>query len=319
MVGLDARVQVFGRLMRAASRTGVPQGWLAALGGNPLRRGPVTDGLLGPTRPLTVTDGTVAGQVGPLAARTYRPADATGPLPLVLAFHGGGWVLGSLDAMDRLCRTVAAGVGAVVVSVDYRLAPAHPWPAAAEDCLAATADVAARAEELGGDATRLAVLGDSAGGNLAAVVSLMARDRGGPPIAVQALLYPATDLTMSSPSMQENADAPVLTRATMLDFAARYLAGADPVEPYASPLLTPDHTGLPPALVQVAEHDPLRDDGVRYAAVLRAAGVPVRLTEYVGMPHGYLDHPWLCRSAPQAAAELVGELRTALGARAAPS
>ena len=318
MVRLDTRVQLFGRLLRLASVTRMSEERLAAAGGGGVGHNPATDLLFGAVaRGVTVTDGTAAGQVGPLPVRIYRPAGAAGPLPLVVAFHGGGWVLGSLDQSDWLCSTVAAQAGAVVVSVDYRLAPAHRWPAAAEDCHAATADLAARAAELGADADRLAVMGDSAGGNLAAVVSLMARDRGGPAIAFQGLLYPATDLTMASPSIAENADAPILTRADMLAFRAHYLGGADPVEPYASPLLAADHSGLPPALVQVAEHDPLRDDGRRYAEVLRAAGVPVRLTEYVGMPHGYLSFPTLCRSAPQAVAELATELRTALAGRPA--
>jgi acetyl esterase len=237
----------------------------------------------------------------------------------VVNFHGGGWVLGSLDMADWLCSNVAAQVGAVVVSVDYRLAPGHPWPAGAEDCYAALVDVVARAAEFGADPERLAVMGDSAGGNLSAVVALMARDRSGPSIAFQGLLYPATDLTMASPSIEENAHAPVLTKADMLAFRAHYLGEQDLQQPYASPLFAPDLSGLPPALVQVAEHDPLRDDGLRYAAALRAAGVPVRTTTYVGMPHGYLSFPKLCRSAPQALAELCGELSGALVREAAPA
>ena len=195
-----------------------------------------------------------------------------------------------------------------MVSVDYRLAPAHRWPAAAEDCYAALCDVVTRASEFGADPDRVAVMGDSAGGNLSAVVALMARDRNGPRIAFQGLVYPATDLTLSSPSIDENADAPVLTRADVEAFRDLYLGGQDPREPYVSPLLAADHSGLPPALVQVAELDPIRDDGLRYAAALRAAGVPVRTTTYVGMPHGYLSFPGFCRSAPQAMAELCAEL-----------
>jgi acetyl esterase/lipase len=159
-------------------------------------------------------------------------------------------------------------------------------------------------------------MGDSAGGNLAAVVALMARDRNGPRIAVQGLVYPATDLTLSSPSIDENADAPVLTKADCVAFRDHYLGGQDPRDPYVSPLFATDHSGLPPALVQVAELDPIRDDGLRYAAALRAAGVPVRTTTYVGMPHGYLSFPGFCRSAPQAMAELCAELALHLRAEA---
>jgi acetyl esterase len=207
-------------------------------------------------------------------------------------------------------------VGAVVVSVDYRLAPTHRWPAGPEDCYAALCDVVARAAEFGADPDRVAVMGDSAGGNLSAVVALMARDRTGPRIAFQGLVYPATDLSLSSPSIDENADAPVLTKADVIAFRDHYLGGQDPRDPYVSPLFAADHSGLPPALVQVAELDPIRDDGLRYAAALRAAGVPVRTTTYVGMPHGYLSFPGFCRSAPQAMAELCAELALHLRAEA---
>jgi acetyl esterase len=234
-------------------------------------------------------------------------------LPLVVNFHGGGWTIGSLDMADWLCSNVAVALPAVVVSVDYRLAPQHRWPIAAEDCYVALVDVAGRAGELGADPDRLAVMGDSAGGNLAAVVSLMSRDRSGPAIGFQGLLYPATDLTLGSPSIEANAHAPILTRDDVLAFRNHYLGGQDPQQPYASPLFAADHRGLPRALVQVAEHDPIRDDGLRYADALRAAGVPVRTTEYVGMPHGYLSFPRLCRAAAQALAELCSEMRGALG------
>jgi acetyl esterase len=249
--------------------------------------------------------------------RVYRPRrPAAGPLPLLVNIHGGGWTLGSLDQADWLCSNVATNVGTLVVSLDYRLAPTHRWPAAPEDCYTALVDIAARGAEFGADPERLAVMGDSAGGNLAAVVALMARDRSGPAIALQALLYPATDLTLASPSLRENAAAPVLAGRDAVVYRDHYLGGQDPRQPYASPLLAPDHTGLPAALVQVAEHDPIRDDGLRYAAALREADVPVRATTYVGMPHGYLSFPRLCRSAPQALAELCAELRSALAPRA---
>ncbi|SDY40070.1 acetyl esterase [Modestobacter sp. DSM 44400] len=276
---------------------------------------PLTDLVFGSVAGgVELADETVAGAEGPLPVRVYRPHGAgAGPLPLVVNFHGGGWTIGSLDSADWLCSNVAVALPAVVVSVDYRLAPEHRWPVAAEDCYAALVDLAGRAGELGADPSRLAVMGDSAGGNLAAVVSLMSRDRSGPVIGFQALLYPATDLGLGSPSIEENAHAPILTRDDVVAFRDHYLGGQDPHQPYASPLHAPDHRGLPPALVQVAEHDPIRDDGLRYADTLRAAGVPVRTTQYVGMPHGYLSFPRLCRSAPQALAELCHEMGAALG------
>ncbi|MCW2508868.1 MAG: putative lipase [Modestobacter sp.] len=314
MTDLDLRVRVFGRLARLSSIATMDDARVQKAQTQQLGHNPVTDLVFGAVaRGTRLTDGSAAGQTGPLPIRVYRrERPAAGPRPLVVNFHGGGWVLGGLDMADWLCSSVAAGLDAVVVSVDYRLAPGHRFPAAAEDCYAALVDVVARAAELGADPGRVAVMGDSAGGNLAAVVSLMARDRSGPAIAHQGLLYPATDLTMASASIEENASAPVLTKADMLAFRAHYLGDADPRQPYASPLFADDLSGLPPALVQVAEHDPLRDDGLRYATALRAAGVPVRVTEYTGMPHGYLSFPRLCRSAPQALAELVTEQRTAL-------
>ncbi|RBY83742.1 alpha/beta hydrolase [Geodermatophilus sp. TF02-6] len=309
MARTDLRVRLFGRLLARTSVATMDDARLRRAQQRRIGHNPLTDLLFGAVAPgVRLTDGTAAGEVGPVPVRVYRPDRAGGgPLPLVLGFHGGGWTLGSLDSGDWLCSSVAATVGAVVVSVDYRLAPGHRWPAAAEDCYAALVDVVGRAAELGADPERVAVVGDSAGGNLAAVVCLMARDRSGPRIAHQGLVHPAVDLTMSSPSIEENASAPILTRADCLAFRDHYLGGQDPRQPYASPLFAGDLSGLPPALVQVAEHDPIRDDGLRYAAALREAGVPVRLTEYVGMPHGYLSFPRLCRAAPQALAELCAE------------
>jgi len=312
---LDLRVRLAGRVFGRFSVARMDDAQLARAKQQRLGHNPVTDLLLGAVaRGVELSDETAAGAEGSLPVRVYRPRGAgTDPLPLVVDFHGGGWTVGSLDAADWLCSNVAVALPAVVVSVDYRLAPDHRWPAAAEDCYAALVDLVDRAAALGADPTRVAVMGDSAGGNLAAVVSLMSRDRSGPAIRFQGLLYPATDLTLGSPSIAQNAHAPILTQDDVVAFRDHYLGGQDPRAPYASPLHAADHSGLPPALVQVAEHDPIRDDGVRYADALRAAGVPVRLTEYVGMPHGYLSFPRLCRSAPQALAELVTETRAALG------
>jgi acetyl esterase/lipase len=277
---------------------------------------PVTDFVLGAVVPgVTITDRSFDGPGGSVPVRIYTPA-RPGPAlrPLVLNFHGGGWVLGNLDQSDSICSQVSSNVDAIVVSVDYRLAPNDPFPAAPEDCYAALEWVAAEAPEMGSDGHRIAVMGDSAGGNLAAVVCLLAKERSGPPILHQTLIYPATDLTLHSESLETNADKPVLSRDDVQAFRTLYLGdlpGAE-LDHRASPLLASDHSSLPPALIQVAEHDPIRDDGIRYANELRDAGVPVRLTEYVGMPHGYLSFPWFCRSAPQALAEIFAEQVAAL-------
>lgn len=266
----------------------------------------------------SVRDRTLSGPAGDLPVRVYRPARApdSGPRPLILYVHGGGFVFGDLRMGDWMCSSVAMTVGAVVVSVDYRLAPAHPFPAAVEDSYAALTWAAENAAELGvapADETtglRIGVMGESAGGNLAAVLCLLARDRGGPAISHQTLLYPATDMTRTATTAARSL---IISGPDMLAFRRLYLGAAEPANPLASPLLAQDHSGLPPALIQVAEHDPLRDDGVRYAAALRSAGVPVRFTEYVGMPHGYLNFPGVCRSARQAMAEICTEQAAALG------
>lgn len=315
MARMDLRVRLVGHALSRYSIARLDDAQVTRVQQLQPGRNRLTDLVFGPVAPgAELADETAAGAEAPISVRIYRPHRiGTGPLPLVVNSHGGGWTIGSLDWADWMCSHVAVQVPAVVVSVDYRLAPQHRWPAAAEDCYAALVDVAGRAAELGADAHRLAVMGDSAGGNLAAVVSLMSRDRSGPAIGFQGLLYPATDLTLASPSIEANAHAPILSRDDVVAFRNHYLGGQDPRQPYASPLLAPDHRGLPPALVQVAEHDPIRDDGLRYAERLRAAGVPVRTTEYIGMPHGYLSFPRLCRAAPQALAELVSEMRSSLG------
>lgn len=314
MAKLDLRVRLIGQALRRVSVSGKSEEQILADQERSIGHNPVLDWLLGGLAAgVDVSNDTAAGAEGRIPVRIYRPHGAAGTLPLVLLIHGGGWTSGNLDTYDWLGSSIAKGGGAVVVSLDYRLAPAHRWPAAAEDCYAALVDVAARAPQWRADSGRLAVVGDSAGGNLAAVLTLMARDRSGPGISWQGLIYPATDLTLGSASLEENADAPVLTKSDVLAFRSHYVPDdGDCSDPYASPLLAPDHSGLPPALIQVAEHDPIRDDGLRYAEALRAAGVPVRVTTYVGMPHGYLAFPKLCRSAPQALAKLCTELRAQL-------
>ncbi len=249
--------------------------------------------------------------------RIYRSDRQPDGGPVIVHFHGGGWTLGALDQSDWLCSEVCLGVGAVVVSVDYRLAPTHRFPTAVLDSLAAVTWVAAHADELAVDAGRLAVMGDSAGGNIAAVVTQTMRDRGGPGITHQALMYPATDLRTPEdfdPSNPARSDWPILSSASMVGFRNHYLGpDGDANDPMASPILAADLSGLPPALIQVAEYDPLRDDGIRYARALQSAGTPVRLTEYVGMPHGYFSFPKVVRgSTIQALAELCAEQRYAL-------
>lgn len=307
---MDLRVRALGwALRRAASVAGMSEADILRAQGRSAGHNPVSDRIFGAVAPgVELTDRTFRGPEGHLPLRVYRPwtTGADGPRPLIVNFHGGGFVFGSLDQADWMCSTVAATVGAIVVSVDYRLAPSHPFPAAVDD---AYATLEWAVGEFGG--VRVGVMGESAGGNLAAVVSLLARDRSGPAVHHQALLYPAVDLSRTPSG---SPDTPILSPAEMHAFRTHYLGDADPTDPRMSPLLAQDHSGLPPALVQVAEHDPLRADGIRYAAALRAAGTPVRFTEYVGMPHGYLNFPGVCRAAPQAMAELCAEQTAALSA-----
>ncbi|HEX2375290.1 MAG TPA: alpha/beta hydrolase, partial [Actinomycetota bacterium] len=269
-------------------------------------------GLNGRAAPVAaVADRMVPGPAGELPVRVYTP-EASGPLPIVVWFHGGGWVVGTLDTYDPLCRALAAAVPAVVVSVGYRLAPEHPWPAAVEDAHAATLWASRNAAELGGAQHRLAVAGDSAGGNLAAVVALGARDRGGPAIAFQLLVYPALDAAGGTASWREQAEGFHLTAAGMRWYWDRYLGGADGAAPDASPLRAAFLGGLPPALVLTAEHDVLRDEGEAYAARLREAGVAATATRYAGTVHGFFRWRAVTGAADSALQEAAGALRSAL-------
>ncbi len=239
---------------------------------------------VGRVRDLSIPGGDVGTE---LPVRVYEP-DADGPAPVVVYFHGGGWVVGNLDTHDATCRTLAAESGSVVVSVDYRLAPEHPFPAPVEDCYAALEWVAENAAVVGGDPGRLAVAGDSAGGNLAAAVALLARDRDGPSLAHQVLVYPVTDFDLTTDSYEENAEGYFLTREDMAWFWDHYLERpVDRSNPYAAPLQARDLSNLPPATVVTAGFDPLRDEGVAYADRLDEAGTSVSHHHYEGVIHGF--------------------------------
>jgi acetyl esterase/lipase len=256
-------------------------------------------------------DDVAATRTGQVRVRCYESRAHSRPGPLVLFFHGGGWVQGSIRGYDAVCAQVASRVAALVVSVEYRLAPEHPFPAAMEDCYDAACWAVSRAEVLGVDPSRVAVMGDSAGGNLAAVVALMARDLGGPQLAAQVLVYPGLDGTLSSPSVDRLAHSPILTRQKIADFLDRYHPDPDRSDPNLSPLLAPDLSRLPPTLIQTADHDPLLDDGSRYAERLLAAGVPVTYTEYRDVPHGFLSFPGLAASGDRPMAQIVAHLSSA--------
>ena len=236
-----------------------------------------------------VAEREIAGPGGPLKLRIYTPS-GVGPFPLMVFFHGSGFVLCSLETHDGMCRNLAAGIGCVVVSVDSRLAPEHKFPAGPDDCLAATRWAAEHAAELDADAGRIMLAGDSAGGNMAAVVALRVRDEGGSKLCGQMLLYPVTDYhTPGTPSYVENAEGYGLTRKTMEWFWNHYLNDASEAEsPYASPLRAKDLSGLPPTYALSAEFDPLRDEAELYGARLEEAGVPVEITRRPGMNHGFL-------------------------------
>jgi acetyl esterase/lipase len=255
------------------------------------------------------------GPAGVIPLRLYRPqgiADTTA-LPVFVFFHGGGWVIGDLDTHDVLCRQLTAGAGVSVVSVDYRLAPEHKFPAAADDAWAATRWIASHAGQLGIDPTRVAVGGDSAGGNLAAVVALLARDAGGPAIALQVLQYPVTDLSAETRSYAQFADGYMLTRTGMRWFKAHYLAKADDARDWhASPLLAPDLAGVAPALIITAGYDPLRDEGAAYAERLREAGVLVDYACFGGMLHGFTPMGKLIDTGNRAVSLIAAALRQAL-------
>ena len=295
---------------------------LAALGGPSLAEVPVEVGremyrAMQVEAPEVEVDAVTDITADGVPARVYRP-HGDGPYPVVMMFHGGGWVIGDLDTADCQSREVCRGTGALVVSVDYRLAPEHRFPSAAEDCYSATVWAAEHAAAYDGDASSLAVAGDSAGGNLAAVVAQMARDRRGPEIAFQLLVYPVTDgVNFDRPSYRDNAEGYLLTAAAMHWFWDRYAPTRDDRRhPYASPLLADDLSRLPPALVMTAEYDPLRDEGEDYARALAKAGVDARFVRYDGFIHGFFAHTRMIDATREAMSDACAALRVAFDARA---
>lgn len=254
----------------------------------------------------------IDGPGGPLQIRIYLPL-GNRPLPVCLYFHGGGWVLNSIDTHDDLARRLAHAGSCALISVDYRLAPEHKYPAAVEDAWCALEWTVRHGGDYGLDVSRIAVCGDSAGGNLAAALCLLTRDRGGPPIQFQVLAYPITDCDFDRFSYHDNAEGYFLTRSQMQWFWEQYVASpAQMREPYASPLLADSLAGLPPAIVLTAEYDPLRDEGEAYATALAAAGGRATLVRYPGMIHGFLKRVETFDDARSAIALIGQELRAGL-------
>jgi acetyl esterase len=259
-----------------------------------------------------VEDRDIPGPPGRIPTRLYRP-EGSGPLPLLVYFHGGGWVLGGLASHDVVCRSLANASGCAVLAIDYRLAPEHTFPAAVDDCYAAASWAVANAKSLGADPARVAVGGDSAGGNLAAVMALLARDRHGPRLLLQVLIYPVTNHDFGTVSYRENATGFVLGTEDMRWFWRHYLTREEQGrEPLASPLLAKSLADLPTALVVTAGCDPLRDEGEAYAVRLRDAGVAVTLTQYAGMFHGFLRMTRILDQSRVLLDEVAGALRKAL-------
>ena len=254
--------------------------------------------------------------VGPdIPVRIYTPR-GNGPFPVLSWFHGGGWVVGDLDTADGTARHLAVESGCVVVSVDYRLAPEAKFPAAADDCYSATQWIAQNAAGINVDPTRIAVGGDSAGGNLAAAVSLMARDRGGPIIVFQLLVYPVTAWDFGTDSYRENSNGYPLTTDAMKWYWNHYLTSeADAANPYAAPMVAKDLTGLPPALTITAEFDPLRDEGEAYGQRLQAAGVTNTNSRYDGMIHGFFGMSAIMDQGKHAISEASTALKQAFAAK----
>ena len=261
----------------------------------------------------------IPGPDGDVPVRIYTPEGA-GPFPILVWYHGGGWVIGDLDSADPTARHLCKGAECVVVSVDYRLAPETKFPGPAEDCYAATLWAANNASSIGGDASRLAVGGDSAGGNLAAGISLMAADRGGPDIVHQLLVYPVTERNYQTASYQDNAEGFLLARDAMRFYWDAYLANdADASNPYAAPIQAANLSGQPSALVITAEYDPLRDEGEAYGRRLQESGVDTTISRYDGMIHGFFGMVGIMDKSGQVMEEANAALRGAFADASVPA
>jgi acetyl esterase len=306
-MGLDPQAQAYLEELR---ELGVPP--LGALPVEETRRAgeEASEALFGPVPDVGWEDRSLPGPAGAIPVRVYRPDDE--PRPVLVYFHGGGWVLGNVRTHHGVCATLARLAECLVCSVDYRLAPEHRFTAAVEDAWAATTWVAGHAAELGGQPGALALGGDSAGGTLAAVCALRARDQG-LPVALQLLVYPVTDGDLETSTYREFADGYFLTADGMRWFWDHYCPDGNRFHPDASPLRAPDVGGAAPACVMTAEFDPLRDEGEAYARRLREAGVQVTLTRYDGMIHGFLRMPSVLHRANEALADAAAALRDAFG------
>ncbi len=258
-----------------------------------------------------IQDTEIPGPAGKIPIRIYTP-DHARPMPVIVFYHGGGWIAGSFNTHENICRKLAKGTNAIVIAVAYRLAPEHPFPAGVDDAYAALQWVSENAESFGGDAARIAVAGDSAGGNLAAVVTQMARNNNGPAIAAQALIYPATNFTdFNTKSYKENGTGFMLLKENMEMYRSMYLPHKeDWYDPKASPLLAQDFTGLPPAIIITAEFDLLRDEGEAYAAKLKEAGVQTVEIQYKGVVHAFFSVTRFVPKADQAIDEICKFLKS---------
>ena len=313
---LDPEIRPFVELMEAAPG---PPAHLVPIAQARAAHDAETAAMSGPGEEVAeVRDVEAPGPGGPIPIRLFRPLESRagaprgGGLPLVAYLHGGGWVVGTIDAFDPVCRALANAAGAIVASIGYRLAPEHPFPAAVEDARAAVRWLAANARELAADPGRIGIAGDSAGGNLATVTARRLRDEGEPALRFQALIYPVCDAGLNTPSYRDNAAGFGLTPESMRRYWELYLDGADGRHPDASPLQAEDLAGLPPAYVLTVDHDVLRDEAEAYARALEAAGVPVTLSRYDGAVHGFFRWIGKTQLARRAVAEAGAALRAGL-------